>query len=62
MKRWLGVLRFGFGTTLGIIGFGLMGESLFPLRWGALAIGVLLLGIGLLLALGTISARPRPRQ
>ena len=57
MKRALTILRFGLGSLLGVIGFGLMGVSVLPMRGGLLALGVVMMLAGLLLAVGTISAR-----
>lgn len=61
MSRGVAMLRFGVGSLLGVMGFGLMGDSVIPVRWGPLALGMGMMLFGLLLALGTISARrPRP--
>lgn len=60
MTRRVGILRFALGSVMGVLGFGLMGVSVFPLRWSPLILGVILMGIGLFLAVGTMTAR-RPR-
>lgn len=61
MTRVAAILRFGFGSLLGVIGFGLMGVSVLPVRWGPLVLGVVMMLAGLLLAVGSISARD-PRE
>lgn len=61
MKRYLGILRFVIGSVVGVTGFGLMGVSVLPFRWGPLILGVVMMGIGLLLAVGTVTAR-EPRH
>lgn len=53
-------LRFSVGLALGILGLGAMGESLFPLVWGSLAGGLLLLLAGLSISIGTIARREPP--
>jgi hypothetical protein len=60
MTRRVGILRFALGSVMGVLGFGLMGVSVFPVRWRPLILGVILMGIGLFLAVGTMTAR-RPR-
>ncbi|NMP24933.1 hypothetical protein [Sulfobacillus harzensis] len=59
MKRRIGILRFILGSVMGVLGFGLMGVSVVPVRWGSLALGVVMMGLGLLLAVGTVTARSR---
>lgn len=45
------------GSAVGVLGLGLMGTNVFPLRpWGLLA-GVVLLGVGVLGTIGLVSAR-----
>lgn len=61
MSRRVAFLRFGVGSVLGVMGFGLIGESVLPIRWGSLALGVGMMLFGLLLAVGSISAR-KPRR
>ncbi len=56
MKRFFAMGRFALGSTLGIGGLGLMGQTVFPLRLAPFIIGVGLLCVGLFLALGTLSA------
>ncbi len=57
----LGVrLRFSVGLALGILGFGAIGTSLFPLVWGSLLGGILLLLLGLFVSIGTIARRAPP--
>ena len=60
MTRRVGILRFALGSVMGVLGFGLMGVSVFPVRWRPLILGVILMGIGIFLAVGTMTAR-RPR-
>ncbi len=60
MKRRIGILRFVLGSVMGVFGLGLLGTAFFPIRWGALILGIVLLGLGLFLAVGTISTRRRP--
>lgn len=57
MKRRVGIFRFALGSVMGVLGFGLMGVSVIPVRWGSLALGIALMGLGLLLAVGTVTAR-----
>lgn len=57
---WLAHARFLFGIVLGVLGFGTIGTSLFPVRWGNLGIGFVELVFGAFIALGVLVAlRPR---
>lgn len=57
MKRRIGILRFVLGSVVGVFGFGLLGVSVIPIHWRPLILGLVLLGLGLLLAVGTVSVR-----
>ncbi|MHB1954956.1 MAG: hypothetical protein ACYCOU_14565 [Sulfobacillus sp.] len=59
MKRWTGPARFAVGSAIGIGGLGLMGRSVFPWHANALITGVVMLLVGVFLALGTFTRRPK---
>lgn len=61
MKRGSVVGRFALGCGLGIVGLGQIEQTFFPFHVLPLLLGVGLLGAGLILALGTVSAVRRRR-
>lgn len=50
-------VRFYTGCLAGIAGFGIMGENVFPFNGGKIVLGLMVLGVGVILALGVLASR-----